>query len=118
MVRVSITGLLTVFGTLLLLLGVTAAVPAAAWEPACHATNTFERGCLRALVGLELGGSEASVDTQRLIDWCGDDELCRIEVLNGRPAGDLHAERALCDMWAPSYRLACEQGITARHASR
>lgn len=117
MVRVSITGILTVLGTVLLVLGVTAAVPAASWEPMCRATNTFQEPCLRALVSMELAGTAPSVDFERLMDWCGDDELCRIEVLDGRPSGDLHTERAMCEMWAPSYALACEQGVSARHAS-
>lgn len=115
MVRVSITGILTLLGTVLLMLGVTAAVPAASWEPVCRATNTFQRPCLRALVSLELASTAPSVPFEHLIDWCGDDELCRIEVLDGRPAGDSHTERALCEMWAPSYALACEQGVSARH---
>lgn len=115
MVRVSITGLLTVFGTLLLLLGVGAAVPPAAWEPMCRATESFRDPCLRSLVRLELTNPQARVDTTHLLDWCGTDELCRIDVLNGRPAGDRHAERALCEMWAPSFKLACEQGIEMRY---
>ncbi len=115
MIRISITGILVVLGTVLLAVGITAAVPARSWEPACRATTTFHDPCQRMLVQLELGASAPSVDTVRLIDWCQDDELCRVDVLNGRPAGDARAERALCEMWAPSYRLACEQGITSRH---
>lgn len=115
MVRVSITGLLTVLGTVLLVFGITAAVPANAWEPMCRATDTFRDPCLQDLVRLELANPEPRVDTTRLLDWCGADEFCRIDVLNGRPAGDEHAERALCEMWAPSFRLACEQGIEQRH---
>ncbi len=114
MVRVSITGLLTLIGTLLLVLGVTAAVPAAAWEPACRATNTFKQPCLHALVQLDLAASSPSVELTRLLDWCDEDQLCRIDVLNARPAGDAHAERAMCEMWAPDFRLTCEQGIAAR----
>jgi hypothetical protein len=116
-VRVSITGVLTVVGTLLVLVGVVAAVPAASGEPTCRATRALEPPCLRALVTLELASAEVSVERDRLMDWCGGDELCRIGVLDGRPAGDAWSERALCEMWAPNYRLTCEQGISRRHAS-
>ena len=118
MVRVSITGLLTVLGTLMLAIGVTAAVPAGAWEPACRATITFQQPCLKDLVALELASPQERVETTRLLDWCGDDQLCRIDVLNGRPAGDAHAELALCEMWAPQFALACKQGVEARQSAR
>lgn len=116
MVRVSITGLLTLLGTLLLVVGVTAAVPAAAWEPACRATETFKKPCLHGLVAVDLASSTPSVELTRLLDWCDEDQLCRIDVLNARPAGDAHAERAMCEMWAPDFRLTCEQGIAARRS--
>ena len=115
MVRVSITGLLTVIGTLLVFLGVLAAVPAAAWEPACRISSTLEPTCQRALVSLELSSTSVSVERDRLMGWCGADELCRISVLDARPGGDAWSERALCEFWAPNYRLTCEQGISRRH---
>ncbi|MSQ01400.1 MAG: hypothetical protein EXR71_05840 [Myxococcales bacterium] len=117
MIRVSITGILVVIGTALLAAGITAAVPARSWEPVCRAIHAFQDPCQRTLVRLELGASAPSVATERLIAWCHDDELCRFDVLNARPSGDAHAERALCEMWAPSYRLACEQGITTRQGA-
>lgn len=118
MVRISVTGLLTVIGTILVFFGLTAAIPASSWEPACRATTTFESPCLRLLVGLEIESDSESVDRDRLMDWCGGDELCRVEVLDARPAGDAWSERALCELWAPTYRLTCEQGIAGRQAAR
>ena len=115
MVRFSITGLLVIVGTLLVFVGLVAAVPATAWEPGCRASSTLEASCLRSLVSLELGAGGDSAQRDRLLDWCGPDELCRIRVLDGRPAGDVRSERALCELWAPIYRLTCEQGIAQRH---
>lgn len=118
MVRISTTGLLTVIGTVLVFFGLTAAVPAAAWEPACRATITFEAPCLRTLVSLEIESDSESIDRDHLMDWCGGDELCRVQVLDARPAGDAWSERALCELWAPNFRLICEQGIARRQQAR
>lgn len=111
MVRVSLTGLLSVVGAILLVFALSALVPPVAWEPVCLATETFKEPCLRGLVRQELTSAEPRIETTRLLDWCGPDELCRIDVLTARPAADAHAQRALCEMWAPSFQLACEQGL-------
>lgn len=116
MVRISITGLLTLVGTLLVFVGMTTAIPAASWEPVCSVSATLKDPCLRTLVSLELESGGESVERDRLMDWCGEDELCRVQVLDARPAGDAWSERALCELWTPNFRLTCEQGIARRHS--
>lgn len=115
MVRISITGLMGALGGTLLLGGLVAAAPAPAWEPICRSTATFVDPCLAELVDLELASSSPRVSNDTLMGWCGRDQLCRLAVLDGRPAGDVHAELALCEVWVPDFKLACEQGVRARH---
>ena len=118
MIRVSFTGLLSVIGAVLLVAGLAASAPATAWEPLCRGTTTFQDDCLAQLVDLEFATGQPRVSNEQLLRWCGADQLCRISVLDARPAGDVHAELALCQVWAPDFRLTCEQGVRARAASR
>ncbi len=117
MIRVSFTGLLSIVGAVLVAVGLAASAPATAWEPLCRGTITFQDECLEQLVDLELATGQPRVSNDELMQWCGDDQLCRIAVLDARPAGDVHAELALCEVWAPDFRLTCEQGVRARAAS-
>ena len=116
MIRVSFTGLLSVTGAALVVVGLAASAPATAWEPVCRSTITFEQDCLSRLVELELAAGQPRASNDELMTWCGSDQLCRISVLNARPAGDVHAELALCQVWAPDFKLTCEQGVRARAA--
>lgn len=113
MIRVSITGILTLIGALLVVSGLFAAVPTPAAEPICRGSGSFEAPCLAWIVEMELatnGGS--SFDT--LMGWCGSDQLCRLDVLNARAPGDLHSEVALCRTWTPDFILTCEQSVRSR----
>ncbi len=118
MIRISITGILGSMGGTLLMAGLVAAAPAPSWEPVCRATNTFMEPCLVQLVELELASSSPRVSNDTLMGWCGGDQLCRLSVLNGRPADDVHAELALCEVWVPDLKLTCEQGVRARQGAR
>ena len=114
MIRVSLTGILVLLGITLVLVGALATVSASTWAPVCHLTEDLRPRCLHALVGVELASSKPSVEAKDLLAWCGADQLCRLDVLNARPPGDSHAERALCEIWTPDFKLSCEQGIQSR----
>jgi hypothetical protein len=115
MVRVSFTGILTFAGLVLVASGLIAAMPVRTFEPVCRGSGDLERTCYNWMVQRVLQGGSPEVSSDTLMAWCGDDQLCRVNVLDGRPAGDAHAELAACRAWAPDYALTCEQGVRARH---
>ena len=114
MIRISITGILSFFGAALVVAGLFAAVPAPAAEPICRGSGSLEAPCLKWIVEMELA-TNGKTSFEQLIDWCGTDQFCRMEVLNARPAGDAHSEMAMCALWAPEFMLSCEQAVGERH---
>ena len=114
MIRVSITGILSFLGAALVVAGLFAAVPAPAVEPICRGSGSLEAPCLQWIVEMELATNGQST-FEKLIDWCGTDQLCRLQVLDARAAGDTHTEMAMCRMWTPEFLLPCEQNVRARH---